>query len=93
MMDQFGNDSLNFKVNLRSLLVVKKDVHPAVGFHYDSSTKGNEAIAKQLNFKFSALLNERESNLIHSNEKRSDSFPRTACIWKRIAIAVWLLLP
>ena len=46
---------------------MKKDVHPFVGFHYDSPAKGNEALAEKTAFKFSALLNECESNVCKAN--------------------------
>lgn len=46
---------------------MKRDIYPAIAFHYDSPTKGNEAIAKRTNFKFSALLNERVNTVFKAD--------------------------
>lgn len=45
--------------NLRSLLIIKRDIRPALAFHYDSETNGNENIAQQTLAKIRLLFNER----------------------------------
>lgn len=45
--------------NLRSLLVIKRDIRPALAFHYDSERNGNENVVQQTLAKIRLLFDER----------------------------------